>query len=111
MVPYTRNMRQEATYWPYVGPDQFGNPSYGPGELIRCRWQHVASLFRDVSGREVTSAAVVYTDRPLGVQGRLALGSRVGDTPEGGAGAYEIRQVGSSPDLRQTTVLHKVWLG
>lgn len=65
MTAYTRNMKQDATYWAPGPNDGFGGQLMLSPILIKCRWQDQAVLFRDTSGREVTSSAVVYVDRDL----------------------------------------------
>lgn len=109
MNPYTRNMRQDATFWPPGSNDGFGGVAHGLPVAIKCRWQDQQALARDAEGNEFTSSAIVYTDRALAAEGYLALGTFADDDPV--ESAREIRQVGSSPNLRQTTELHKAWLG
>ena len=110
MTPYTQDMTQAATYWPPSVADGFGSTTFGGATPIMCRWQDRAVLFRDIQGREVTSSAVVYTDRPLLPSGYLALGAQAAADPHAVPGAKEVRQVGTSPDLDGAEVLHKVWL-
>lgn len=107
MRPYTRNMTQDATYWPPGINDGFGGVGYGDPVHIKCRWQDTAVLFRDSEGREVTSSSVVYPDRELAITGKLARGAFDGRPHES---AKEIRQVGQSPSLKGNEVLHKTWL-
>lgn len=110
MANYTRNMRQTATYWPPAGNDGFGGVTFGAPVEIKCRWQNKAELARDPDGEEFTSSAVVYPAQPLERQGWLYLGSSVVADPRTVTGAREIRQVGDSPNLRNTKTLNKVWL-
>jgi uncharacterized protein (DUF1684 family) len=105
---YTRHMRQDATYWPPASNDGFGGRGYGVRFGVKCRWEDRSVLFRDSQGTEVTSSAVVYVDRPLAIGGKLVLGFNTSSKPP--ADALEIRQVGTSPDLRNEEVLNKVWL-
>lgn len=108
MQTYTRNMRQQATYWPPGQPDGFGGTTTGDPVAIRCRWENKAEQFRDALGEEATSSAVVYVDRELVLDGYLTL-SEYSGTPVD-AGARQIRQVQSSPSLDGQRVLHKVML-
>ena len=105
MAVYTRNMRQDATYFPPAGQNGFGDLSFGAGVVVKCRWQNKADLFRDQQGREVTSSAVVYVAQEVAIGGRLGLG-----TVASAVDALEIRNVGESPDLRNGARLVKVWL-
>jgi hypothetical protein len=115
VAPYTGSMTQEATYWPPGIPDGFGGLNFTSSVpvLLACRWQDDAVLFRDAQGREVTSSALVYPDRELAVRGFLALGDHTGSgagTPLEVAGAFEVRQIASSPSLSGDEILHKVFL-
>lgn len=110
MLNRTRRMRQAATYWPPAGVDQYGTVQLGPPEPVFVRWQEKAELFIDNESREAVSRAIVYPARPLLRQGYLFLGESTVEDPRGLPGAHEIRQVGASPNLRQTVQLNKVWL-
>lgn len=114
MIPaYTHDMNQTATYWAPGENNGFGGVDYDAPIVITCRWQDKVELLRSSDGRQVASSAVVYVDRPLVVQGWLALGD-LRDTAGGpiptDVGARTILQVGSSPDLDLEDTLHKVWL-
>lgn len=109
-VPYTDDMNQAATYWAPTDDIAFGVTVMAAPVWIACRWQDQAVQFRSAAGQLETSSAVVYSDRPLAVGGYLALGESVTADPRAVAGAAEIRQTGSSPDLDNIEVLHKNWL-
>jgi len=105
MAFYTRNMTQDATYFPPNGQNTFLDLAFGASVAVKVRWQDKADLFRDAQGREVVSSAVVYVDRLVAVGGRLGLG-----TLTSAASAREIRNVGQSPALQGDTTLVKAWL-
>ena len=105
MAYYTRNMTQDATYFPPDGQSAFGDLAFGSPVAVKVRWQNKADLFRDAQGREVMSSAIVYVDQPVTVGGRLGLGTLT-DANE----AREIRNAGESPSLRGDTTLVKAWL-
>jgi hypothetical protein len=107
MTAYTMNMNQAATYWPAEANDGFGGVGHGAPVPIMCRWQDKADLVRDAQGKEFVSSSVVYVDRELAAQGKLALGAYEGAPVEG---AKEIRALGKSPSLEASQTLHKVWL-
>lgn len=106
----SRAMKQLATYWPPAANDGFGSTGHGAPESLMVRWQDKAELFQDAEGQEVTSSAVVYSPEPLELEGYLFLGSSVVADPRNVKGAKKIRQKGSSPNLRATQTLNKVWL-
>lgn len=102
---YTRNLRQDATYFPSEGTNGFGDPLFGDPVAVKVRWQDKAELFRDTQAREVVSSAIVYVSQEVEVGGRLGLGTLTDPND-----AREIRQRGTSPDLRNDKVLVKAWL-
>ena len=108
-MSYSRNMRQVATYWARDGNDGFGGVGYAAPVQVMCRWQDSQVLARDTDGNEFTSSAIVYTATPVSPEGRIALGSFASADPD--PTSREIRQVGVSPNLRQTVELNKAWLG
>lgn len=107
---YTRHMKQTLTYWAHGGNDGFGGLSFSTPVTMLCRWQEKAELFRDSQGRELTSSAVVYPVQPVLNQGYFYLGTSNAADPRSVSGAKEIRGTGSSPSLRNTESLNKVWL-
>ena len=110
-LSYARNMHQTATYWAPLGNDGFGARQMASPVLIRCRWQESAQLFRDSTGREVASSVVVYPAESVEMRGYLCLGDQSYiEDPRDLEGAYEIRQVQKSPNLRNTEELHKAYL-
>lgn len=110
ITPYTRNMNQEATYWSPGQNDGMGGLVYGAPVLVRCRWQDRVTLVRNAQGAEVPSRSVIYVDRKLEPQGMLLEGDHTGVEDPLSVRASEILSVGSSPNLRATQELHKVWL-
>lgn len=112
---YTDNMKQEATYFAPGANNGLGQLDFSgvTPVLIKCRWQNDAVLFRDTQGQQVTSSAIVYPDQAVSVGGYLVQGDETGAgplDPRGIAGAYEIRQVASSPSLDGTVSLIKAFL-
>lgn len=107
---YTDDMNQIATYWSPGQNDGLGTITPGSAVVVACRWEDRASLVRGSDGREVASASVVYVDRPLVVEGWLALGDHSSEPDPRAAGARTIIQTGASPDLDATDQLYKVWL-
>lgn len=108
MREITRNLRQDAIYWPPNAPDGFGTVTFGAPVAIKCRWENKKTLFRDAQGREVMSEAIVYTDRIVEIQGFLALDGALTDNPK--EVGLEIRQYGQTVSLRARKRLNKVWL-
>lgn len=107
---FARYMTQVATYWAPGGNDGFGNVTFAAPEVVKCRWQDVAIMFRDPQAREVASDAVVYVDHDVEVGGYLALGDHSTTNPRSVEGAKEIRQVQRSPSLSGDEVLIKAIL-
>lgn len=114
-MEYTTSMHHKATYWPPGQIDEFGQYNFLDvlPELIDCRWQDDAVLFRSATGEEKTSQAVVYPEKQLSVRGYLAYGDltdQVGVNPREIESAFEIQQVGRTASLDGLTFLNKVYL-
>lgn len=107
------DMPHQATYWPPSTIDEFGRHTFldKAPELIACRWQNDAVLFRDTQGREIVSSAVVYPACEVKPRGYLALGDFT-DTqdPTDLAQAYEIQQAYRTADLSGAEYLNKAML-
>lgn len=110
MTPYTANMTQDATYWPFLSVDEFNKPTFGPPALIKCRWQDKQELFRSAEGEQLTSTSVVYPDRALVRKGYLFRGITDTINPRSVSGASQILQISDSPSLDGRRTLHKVLL-
>ena len=107
---FTDNMNQLATYWAPSTNDEFGTPVLSAGELIMCRWQDVADVYRDDRGREFTSQAIVYVGSEVARRGFLALGDHASEDPRSTDGAFEVRQLTQSPSLDADVTLWKAVL-
>lgn len=99
-------------YWAPLGNNGFGKTLFAIGELINCRWQNTNALFRDVSGRQLTSDAVVYTTSKLAIGGYVSLGSAGEglDADHAAYAAFEVRSSGASPSLSGDENLYKAML-
>lgn len=117
-MTYTRHMKKVATFWGKPTDDGLGNFTFPTPKLFSpsndnggVRWEQKSEVFRDANANEVVSSAVVYVPEELEIEGWLALGDETGESdPQSVDGAYEIRQIGFTDDLRGDKRLHKVWL-
>ena len=107
---YTRNMTQSATYWAPGASNVYGKIAFGSPVIIKCRWQEKAELFKDAQGNQLVSSAIVYPNQALSREGYLFLGESVSTSPRELLGAFEIKQIGSSPSLGGSQELNKAWL-
>lgn len=109
LVDVSSLLTQDLIYWAPAGNDGFGKTLFAKGCLMTCRWQAESVLFRDASGRQVTSDAAIYTETALALGGYVALGS----TGEGmdadhvAFAAFEVRSSGASPSLSGDEYLFK----
>lgn len=90
--------------------NQFSQIFYSPPVLIDVRWQDKMELFTDSHGDQSVSNAIVYTLHPLEVESYLFLGRAGFFDPKGEDGAFKIRSVSVTPNLRNTKSLVKAWL-
>lgn len=104
-------LNQTVTYWAPGAIDAFGQPALASPVGLACRWQTKTDLIRTPQGREVVSTSVVYPESAVLTGGWLYLGSSVAADPRVLSGAYEILNVGASPDLDDEALIsHKAWL-
>lgn len=106
MPNFERNLRQTATYWAPNGTDAFGKPLFTAPQVMACRWEDRAELFRDKTGEERTSRSRVFFKDVIDLNGYLLLGESTEEDPTTLQGAWEIRQVVTLPDLRNLKTLY-----
>lgn len=104
-----RNLNQEVTYWAPGAQNEFGHAQASAPIKIRARWEEKTQQVLKPNGEEVTSGTEVIVDRDLAIAGFLMLGDQTGQaTPP--AGAREIQNFTSQPDLRNLESLRKAFL-
>lgn len=105
------NYRQIATYWGTPSQGGFGDVTFAPPVVIKCRWEDRTEEFTDGSGVERTSRAIVWTYKRLEDGGYLAQGdySSTGD-PTALYEAMEIKRSDEIPDLRGMHYERKAYL-
>lgn len=110
-----RNMNQDVTHW-VATRDGFGAFTWGAPVALRGRWEDKRMQFRDPSGDEKQSQAIVYFDGSLTVvaavdiKDYLFLGTSAGVDPTTVDGAYPVKQFEDIPDLRALRKLRRVFL-
>jgi hypothetical protein len=110
MTAFQRTLKQQATYFAPSTNDGFGRTTVDAGTLVTVRWQDASVLFRSVENQEETSSAIVYMSDATVPRGWLVLGDETGNDPKTTDGAFEIRQVMKSPNLKNTEDVYKVFL-
>lgn len=110
MNPYIRHMVQTITYWSFGGVNDYNESVFNPPVQLVARWEDKSVLFRDSTGQEVTSSAVIYPEYKLELKGYILRGASAELYPVGLDGAFEVRQSGDSPNLRGTETLNKVFV-
>jgi len=98
-----RQLNQYATLFERTGVNGYGEPSYGAGTTIRCRWQDVAQNLIDAQGQDFVSRSVIYVGAQAKAGDRIAYGSGASF-----ADAHEIKVVNTSPSLDGNQMLIKV---
>jgi len=110
-----RTMKQDAVYWaPLSELTEFGKPDWEAGIEIKCRWEDVVKEIIAPNGETVLSNSTLIVDRDLKVKGVLMLGdldSTVDDDdPKENDGAFEIIQIGKTPDFKGRKFLREAYL-
>lgn len=109
-----RVMKQTAVLWVAEAPDDFGKPTYATPVAIDCRWTVKNVEFIGANNERELSRAVVVVDRDITLGSMLFLGAIADLTDENNPiendGAWEVRQFGSTPDLKAKKFYRKVLL-
>lgn len=110
----TKVAKQAVVYWAAIGVDDFGSPEYDDPIQINCRWEDVSEEFIDPNGDREISRAKLIVDRDLTLKGVVWLGALVdvrdAADPKANDGAWEIRMVKKTPDIRAKRFLREVIL-
>lgn len=106
---------QTAVYWAMGAPDGFGGYAYETAVEITCRWDDKQELFLDANGVQQLSAAIVFPDQAVALEGFLYLGAESTldsdhSDPETISAARKIRQAGSYPGVDAEGTLYQAWL-
>ena len=106
-----RNLRGKATIWEITSESVYDGIHVSAPQVINCRWEDKAVLFRLISGEEVVSRSIVYVDRDVDIGTYIAEGdySDVAD-PTQLSVAYRVRQTEKKNNLRATEVERKLYL-
>lgn len=104
-----KNLLQDVTYWAPGVENIYGQAASSAPVLIKGRWQDKIQQVIGSRGEEVTSSAMVFVDRDVAVSGFLALGDLT-DQASPPAGAREIQNYSSIPDLRTLGAEKKAYL-
>mgnify|MGYP007073200947 CR=1 FL=1 len=111
LTPFTRNLKQTATYWEPAGNDEYNRSHFKAPVTVPCRWQNKPVLFLGANNKENTSQTLIYCLITLKIEGFICLGDRTTyDSPLEVEDCKEIRQVLLSPDLKNTFNVVKVFL-
>jgi hypothetical protein len=96
----SRNLKQTITHW-VATPDGFGGFAFATPVTQKGRWEDRQIQFREPSGNELTSTAIVYLTSDVAVGDYLCLGDQtLTADPTTLAAAARIQQFNSIPDLR-----------
>jgi len=110
-----KNMNQDVTHW-VATRDGFGAFTWGVPVALRGRWEDKLMQFRDPSGDEQQSQAIVYFDGSLtaeaavGVGDYLFRGTSAAVDPTAVVGAFPVKQFEDIPDLRSLRTLRRTFL-
>lgn len=104
-------MKDTATYWAPTGEDKYGKTSFSTPVTLTCRWEDRVEQILNKKGSEIVSKSRIYISEPadVSIDGYLFFGTSAELNPIGLVGAWEIQQLGRSPDLRglkNLTVAH-----
>lgn len=99
MIAPVRNLRADITYWATT-PDGFGGFTSAAPVTMKGRWEGRNELFRTITGEQVVSAAIVFVESDVDINGYLFEGVSTVADPTLVSGAMQIKQFVRIPDLR-----------
>ncbi len=117
-----RMRKQTAVYWSQSGVDAYGARQYNAPIEIDVRWDDKASQYVNKEGEQVASRGTVYVGIDVKPGDMLLKGILIADSSSSGtadiltpedpkeAGAWEIQQFASIPNLRNTETLRICYL-
>lgn len=93
---------QTATYWAKTGFSDFGGPEFAAPVQTKCRWEYVTMTLIDNKGQEFQALSTISVpeDFAIDFDGYLFQGKSVVADPTKLSGAFLIRQIHRTPDLR-----------
>lgn len=106
-----RALNQTLTYWEPTGiTDLYGKPTWKSPVQLPCRWEDKQQEVMSKTGEEIVSKSRVFLLSTININGYLLLGSVSTADPTQVEGAWEVQQVGTTPDLRNLKSLTTVYL-
>ena len=99
MIAPVRNLKTDITYWAST-PDGFGGFTFGTPVALKGRWEQRTELFRNATGEEEVSEAIVFVSSDVAINGYLFEGTSIAADPTLLADAKLIKQFVRIPDLR-----------
>jgi hypothetical protein len=102
------------TYWAPTDTNEYAVAGFAAPLAIHGRWEDRAELVRDLKGDEFTSAAVVFVDQEVAIDGYLARGDfsdQLSPDPNAaGVESWEIKQVKTVRNMRYSEQEIKAYL-
>lgn len=117
-----RILRQRAVYWPVVGRDGQGKPTWGDPIIIKCRWDDMTQNYLNGKGELKVSNAEVMVDQPIEEDSVLFLVPKEDQKdfalstlsylhePLRNKGAYLVSKSENTPNIRATEFFRTVTL-
>lgn len=106
-----RALNQTLTYWEPTGvSDTFGKPIWKNPVQLPCRWEDKQQEIVSKTGEEVISKSRIFLLSQMNINGYVFLGESSERDPTKVDGAWEVQQVGTTPDLRNLKQLTTVYL-
>jgi hypothetical protein len=105
----TFGLRQDITKWSTT-PDSFGGYSFGAPVALKGRWEDRVEIFRNPTGEEEASRAVVFLDADVDVNDYIYQGTSVASDPTTVTGAWRVRAFVKTPDLRNAQTERRAYV-
>jgi hypothetical protein len=109
-----RIKKQTLVFWNRTGIDSQGQPTFTTPAEKTCRWVDKNEKFINAGGEELISRSIVIVDGvsvgDVILLGTIALNVTDSNLPFENEGAYEVKRVDTTPNLRNSVTWYRVYL-
>lgn len=103
MKPLSKRYKMDATYWEFLGTDEYGGATFKAPVPVKCHWEEKHELYYNQVGDEKISKAIVWVPIDMKVGGYLALTETTQMDPFQIEDAGEIKGWEKIPDIHGGT--------
>ena len=107
---YTRQLHEDATYWPVAAITAYGDRIYASPGAVKVHWMEERRLFIAKDGAEKHSKAIIFADRDVPEDSFLYRGISASHSPRAVPAADLVLKVEKLPTLRGDLTVYRLYL-